>query len=342
MIHITPERLREVVSQVVIGAGAPESGARQVASSLVENDLAGHTSHGVLRVGWYVSCIENGSIDPHWQITTVRETATTAVLDGGRNFGNLVAREAMARAINKARAHDLGMVAIRNNGHTGRMGEYVVQAAQEGFMGMVFGAGSRAAVAPYLGIGRVFNTNPIAWGVPADQHPPVFMDFATSVVAQGKIQAAIDKGAKIPDGWLLDAEGNPSNDPNDQRNGGVMLPFGKHKGYCLSFLVELLSAGLTGGRSGMLPGYAPDYTMVLMAVNIAAFQPLDEFRRLVDEQVAATKASRRAPGVEEILVPGEPEWYAREKNLRDGLYLPDAAWQRIVEAGARHGVAVAL
>ena len=173
-------------------------------------------------------------------------------------------------------------------------------------------------------------------------HPPVFLDFATTVVAQGKIQAAIDKGSSIPEGWMLDASGSPTTDPTEQRRGGVMLTFGKHKGYCLSFLVEILSGGLTGASCGPLPAYRPDYATVMMAVNIAAFQPLDEFRQLVDEMIAATKASARAPGVEEILVPGEPEWRRREVRLRLGVDIPEPAWQRIVEAGAKCGVVVTV
>lgn len=295
-------------------------------------------------MGWYIGTLEDGNTNPHGQMTIVRESATTALLDGGCNFGNLVARQAMDLAIRKAREHDLGLVALTNCGHTGRMGEYVVQAAEAGCMGLVFGSGSKpgGGVAPYGGTSNVLNTNPIAWGVPALNHPPIFMDFATSMVAQGKIQAAIDKGVSIPLGWLLDGEGHPTTDPNVQRTDGVMLPFGAHKGYAMSFMIELLSAGLTGTLPAILPGYQRNFTMALLAVNIAAFQPLDEFRRLADELVAATKQARRAPGVDEILVPGEPEWRTREARLRDGIELPDPVWQRLVEAGARHGVHVAL
>jgi LDH2 family malate/lactate/ureidoglycolate dehydrogenase len=186
----------------------------------------------------------------------------------------------------------------------------------------------------------LLNTNPIAWAVPALNHPPVFLDYATSMVAQGKIQAAVDKGVSIPNDWLMDANGNPTTDPTEQSRGGVMLPFGRHKGYCLSFLVELVSGGLTGTLSGALPGYRPDYATVMMAVNIAAFQPLDEFRQFVEQMIATTKSGRKAPGVEEILVPGEPEWRSRELRLRTGIEVPDPAWQRIVAAGAKCGVVV--
>ena len=342
MVHITSERLCAVVAEVFVAAGSPEDAAREVASSLVEANLMGHDSHGVMRAGFYVDAILDGRLDPRGKLTVVRESATTALLDGGRNFGPVTARRAMDCAITKARTHDLGMVAVRNCGHTGRLGQYAVQAARQGFMGMVFSIGSvkGGTVAPYLGTGRTLNTNPIAWAVPAATHAPVFLDYATSVVAQGKIQDAVDKGARIPQGWLLDAQGNPTTDPSEQMRGGVMLPFGGHKGYCLSFLIEVLSGGLTGVGCSALPNFVPDFPTVMLAMNIAAFQPLDEFRRMVDELISVTKAGRKTPGVEEILVPGEPEWRRRQARLHEGLDIPKATWQRIVEAGAKCGLAV--
>ncbi len=344
MIEIAPERLRDVVRDVFVAAGTPEGAACQVAMSLVENNLMGHDSHGVLRVGWYVDSILTGRVDPKAEITIERQSATTALVDGGNNFGQLVARQAMDIAMSKAREHDLGLVASHHCGHTGRMGEYAVQAAEQGFVGMVFGSGSAKGgiVAPYLGTGRFLNTNPTAWAVPAAKHPPVFLDFATSVVAQGKVQAAIDKGVTIPEDWLLDADGRPTTDPNDQRNGGVLMPFGRHKGYCMSFLVEILCGGLSGALCGSLATYCPDYATLFLAINIEAFQPLDEFRQMVDEMVAEVKKVRKAEGVEEILVPGEPEWRTKEQRLREGLHLPEATWERIVESGAKCGLTVTV
>jgi len=344
LIHISAERLQAIVTEVFEAAGVPSETASEVAMSLVEGNLTGHDSHGVLRVGFYVDAIRDGRLDPRGELTVLRESATTALLDGGRNFGPVTARKAMDYAMAKAHEHDLGMVAIRNCGHTGRLGQYAVQAARAGFIGMVFSFGSvkGGTVAPYLGTSRALNTNPIAWAIPAATHPPVFMDYATSVVAQGKIQAAVDKGVRIPEGWLLDAQGRPTTDPSEQMRGGVMLPFGAHKGYCLAFMIEAVAGGLTGVGCSAFPTFTPDFPTVMLAVNIAAFQPLEQFCQMVDELIAIVKAGRKAPGVEEILVPGEPEWRAREKHLREGLDLPEATWQRIVDAGAKCGLKVAL
>ncbi len=344
MIHISAAQLQSIVAQVFAGAGIPAANAEAVAASLVENDLVGHTSHGVLRVESYVQAVEKGRVDPLGVPQIVRQTATTALIDGGRNLGQVVGWQAMDLAMEKAAQHDLGLVAVRNCGHTGRLGEYVVRATEGGFMGLAFGSGSAKGglVAPYLGTSRTFNTNPLSWGVPAGQRPPVFMDYATSACSFGKLQAAMDKGVTIPADWLLDAEGRPTTDPRQAYEGGVLVPFGLHKGYGLCFMVEALAGGLTGVNCAVLDSYQQEFALVLMAVNISAFQPLDEFRAMIDELVAAVKNGRRAPGVQEILVPGEPEWRARERHLRDGLDVPESAWARIVECGARHGVAVAL
>ena len=344
MIHISAAQLQSVVSRIFVGVGIPVDNAEAVAASLVQNDLVGHTSHGVLRVESYVQAVERGRVDPHGIPQTLRQSATTALIDGGRNLGQVVGWQAMDLAMEKAAQHDLGMVAVRNCGHTGRLGEYVVRAAEKGYMGLAFGSGSAKGglVAPFLGTDRTFNTNPISWGVPAGEHPPVFMDYATSACSFGKLQAAMDKGVTIPTDWLLDSEGRPTTDPGRVYEGGVLVPFGLHKGYGLCFMVEALAGGLTGVSCAALESYRQEFALVLMAVNIAAFQPLDEFRAMIDELVAAVKNGRKAEGVEEILVPGEPEWRAREKNLRDGLDLPESAWERIVAAGERHGVAVSL
>ncbi len=342
MVHITAERLRKVVCAVFEGGGVPEPVAAQVAHSLVENNLTGHDSHGVLRVTYYVRDLLDGKINPHAEVAVTRETPTTGLLDGNRIFGIVGVRQAMALAIEKARVQNVGLVVIANTHHTGRMGEYVVQAAEAGFIGLVFGRGPAKGgiVAPYLGTSRALNTNPIAWGVPAKDHPPVFMDYATSVCAQGKISVALDKGQSLPVGWLLNADGEPTTDPQDYFRGGIMLPFGGHKGYGLGTLVELVASGLTGTACSMFPDFVPDFATVVMAINIEAFCPLEQFRLMVDTFVATIKAGRKAPGVEEILVPGEPEWNTRAARLRDGLDLPDATWQRIVDAGKLCGVDV--
>jgi len=269
----------------------------------------------------------------------VRSSATTAVVDGHNGLGIVVARQAMGMAMEKAAMHDVGLVVVEHLGHTGRMGEYAVQAAREGFVSLVMGGGPKPGgnVAPYGGTSPVFNTNPLAWGLPASRYPAVFLDLATSVAAWGKIQSAIDKDEPIPEGWLLDAEGHPTTDPRDVR-GGTLLPFGGYKGSGLAFVVEALCGGLSSVSCAPLADYAGGHVLLMWTARVEAFQPLEAFRARIDGLVRAVKDARRAEGVEEILAPGELEWRTREQRLRDGLDIPPAAWDRIVAAGLRHGV----
>lgn len=343
MIRIPADELTAVIARILEAAGAPEPSARLVAASLVENNLVGHDSHGALRITTYAQAILSGRLDPHGEIRVEAERPSTALIDGGANFGQVVLHRATELAMGKARRCGLGAVAVHHCGHTGRMGEYAVRAAEEGFIATVYGTGSRkgGTVAAYGGISPAFNTNPIAWAVPAGSFPAVFFDYATSVVAWGKIEAAIDKGVPIPEGWLVDAAGRPTTDPHEQRRGGVMLPFGAHKGYGLAFMIETVAGGLSGMGCALLESYQSDFGTVVTALDVEAFRPLDGFRRMVDEHVAAVKAGTRAPGVEEILVPGELEWRTRDARLREGIELPEATWERIVDTGMRCGVEVA-
>jgi len=327
------------VRAVFVAAGVSEERAAIVANSLVESNLVGHDSHGVLRVGSYVEMIERRSVDPFAEPEIVRSSATTAVVDGHNGLGIVVARQAMGMAMEKAAMHDVGLVVVEHLGHTGRMGEYAVQAAREGFVSLVMGGGPKPGgnVAPYGGTSPVFNTNPLAWGLPASRYPAVFLDLATSVAAWGKIQSAIDKDESIPEGWLLDAEGHPTTDPRDVR-GGTLLPFGGYKGSGLAFVVEALCGGLSSVSCAPLADYAGGHVLLMWTARVEAFQPLEAFRARIDGLVRAVKDARRAEGVEEILAPGELEWRTREQRLRDGLDIPPAAWDRIVAAGLRHGV----
>jgi len=295
VIRIGAAELTQIVRHLLEAAGTPSSGAQRVATSLVECNLVGHDSHGVLRITTYVEALLSGRVDPHGRFSVERETPSLALVNGGRNLGQVVLHRAMELAMDKARQTGVGVVAVHNCGHTGRMGEYAVRASEDGYIATVIGTGSRkgGTVAAYGGTSPSFNTNPIAWSVPAGRWPAVFMDFATSVVAWGKIEAAVDKGEPIPLGWMLDCSGQPTDDPRAFRNGGVLLPFGGHKGYCLSFMVETVIGGLTGMGCALLDDYVSDFGTVLTALDVAAFQPLDHFRQMVDDHIEAIKAHPR-------------------------------------------------
>jgi len=340
MLVKSANELRGIGYRIFNAVGTPPERARCVADSLVESNLVGHDSHGVIRIPAYVRYVREGKIKPTAEIQMVRETATTALLDGGWCFGQVVARRGMELAMEKAQEHDVGVVALCHCAHIGRLGEYVVMTAERGFVGLIFcSSGLKGGeVAPFGGRVRALGTNPIAWGVPAGERPPIFLDYATSVVAEGKLRVAADKDEEIPLGWLLDKEGRPTRNPRDKRNGGALLPFGGHKGYALSVMIQLLGGGLNDIGFPLQSDYEEDQGAVLMAIRIEAFQPLATFERMVRDFVAHLKRIPRAPDCEEVLLPGEPEWRTKAVRERQGIPLPEATWERIIETGRTLGV----
>jgi LDH2 family malate/lactate/ureidoglycolate dehydrogenase len=324
------------VRDVFCAADCPEDVSQRVAESLVEANLTGHDSHGVIRVPYYVRSVREGRVQPRGEITTVRQSPSMALLDCGHNFGQVGAAHGMQVAIEKAQSQDIAVVALDRCNHVGRLGEYVVMAADAGLMGWMVcnGTARGGIVAPYGGIGRALGSNPIAWAVPGPNGRAIYMDYATSACAQGKIQVAADKGELLPEGWLLDKEGRPTRTPEDQFHGGAMLPFAGHKGYAMSVLVELVAGGLSGAGLALLPDYQRTQGTVMIALNIAAFQPVERYQAVAGAFEESLKETPRASADDEILLPGEPEWRSKAQRERDGIPLPEKTWQRLQETAA--------
>jgi LDH2 family malate/lactate/ureidoglycolate dehydrogenase len=340
VIVIPAPDLRERITALFIAADSPEPAARRVAESLVGNNLAGHDSHGVMMAVPYVRRIQDKLLNPHGEIHTVRESASTALLDCGFTFGQVAAKQGVELAMAKAAAHDIGVVVLRQCNHVGRLGEYVTMAAEQGYVGHMIcnGPSPRGSVTPYGGLGRALGTNPIAWGIPS-QTQPIVVDFATSVCAWGKIGVAMDKGEPIPEGRVVDREGRPTTDPHVLREGGFLLPFGEHKGYGLGVVVELLGGGLSGVGPTMLRDEGQNQGTVLTAINVEAFGPLDEFKAMVAEFSERLKGIDCAPGCDEVMVPGEPERRSRAEREQAGIPLPEKTWERLQETAASLGLA---
>ena len=333
---ITAAVLADFSERVLVAAGAPHPAAQRVAEALVESNLVGHDSHGVLRLPQYVHAIQAGTLNPAGTLTVVRESPATALLDCGWTFGQVAVQHGMQLAVDKAAVCGIGTVVLRHCDHTGRIGEYVVAAARQGYMGQVICNGSDPGgiVAPYGGIGRALGANPMAWAIPNGTEFPVFLDFATSIVAHGKLQVAADCNEEIPAGWVLDKYGQPSRQPQAQFDGGAILPFGGHKGYALSVMIEAVSGGLSGVGFPILPNYRWDQGTVITATQVDAFQPLAEFEHLVSQLTERLKAIPRAPGVDEILVPGELEWRCRAQRAETGIPVPQITWDRLLQLGS--------
>jgi uncharacterized oxidoreductase len=304
-----------------------------VSASLVEANLTGHDSHSVIRVPSYVRAVREGRVDPHGEVRVIDEGPTTITLDCAHNFGQVAAARAVTLALAKLSDVDVVVVALRRAAHVGRLGEYVAMVADQGHVGLMFcnGTARGGIVAPYGGVGRALGSNPIAWALPGPNGRPVLLDYATSVCAQGKIRVAADKGEALPEGWLLDKHGHPTRDPKEQADGGVMLPSGGHKGYALSVVIELLAGALSGAGPALLPGYERQQGVVLVVMCIDRFCTLDGFQRMVSDFAARIKATPRAPGCAEILLPGEPEWRSKDERERQGIPLPQRTWDRLGE-----------
>lgn len=323
MRMVSGDELLGVAVAVLRAVGVPEASAYTVARSLVRSNLVGHDSHGVRRLVQYAADVRSGKVDPLAVPDAEWTRPGTVVVHGRRAFGQLAAGRAVTELL------DGGVAVIRDCNHVGRLGEYVAELAGHDLVAMAFG-NADPTVAPFGGRERRLGTNPLAWAVPrAKGKPPVVMDWATSVVAEGKLAVARDRQEAVPEGLVLDADGRASTDPGDFYLGGVLLPFGGHKGYGLSVLIEIVAGLLTGTGIGSMPGYTGDFGTVLVAFAIDAFQPADEFRARTEEFCRALNETPPAHGHREVLVPGEPEERTRAERERDGIPVADITWQEL-------------
>lgn len=329
---ISADRLRELAGHLLTAAGAPADLAETVSASLVEADLAGHGSHGVRRIPPYVERIESGALKPDARPEVVERRGATAVVSGRRGFGQVAARLATEVAAGLAREHGAGVVAIRECNHIGRLGEYAERLAGQGLIAQVVG-NADPTVAPYGGHRRMLGTNPMAWAAPRADGAAVVMDWATAAIAEGKLNLLRGAGERAPHGVLVDPEGRPSTDPEDFYRGGALLPFGGHKGYGLSVLIELVGGLLTGTGTAASAEYDGTFGTVISAIDITAFVPMESYVAQVESFCSALHAS--GPGV---VVPGEPEAKARAERLKDGVPVAAPVWAELTALAARLGV----
>ncbi len=331
--------LTAFVSQIFQAANTPPAHAAIVAASLVQSNLVGHDSHGVVRVMQYLTAMASGQVDPHATPAVIQETPVITLLDARQSFGQVAAHTAMHAAIDKARHSGMAASGLINCGHVGRLGEWVEMAAAEGMIGLAFcnGGGGRGIVAPFGGAGRILGTNPIAAAIPVANRPPVVLDFATSAVAEGKVRIARNSGKSVPAGWILDKAGNPSTQPADLYDGGVILPAAGHKGFGLSMLVEFMGGLLTGAGCPALD-MKPGNGVLFLVLNVEAFRPLIDFSADADALVSAVKGVPTAAGFSEILMPGEPETRSAAQRQQEGIYLDETTWGQLVETAQTHGV----
>ena len=331
--------LHSVTRRIFTAAGAPRHVADDVAEILVNANLAGHDSHGVLRIPAYLRGIEEGKLVPDAEPEVVRETANTMFFDGKQCFGHYTARQAMNRAIEKAKEADICSASVVNTGHIGRLGEYAEAAARAGCIGIITtgsGGKNQGSTVPFGGVGGATGTNPISVGVPTGDDASFIIDIATSMIAEGKIQVARSRDEDLPEGYIVDKDGNPSVKPADFYDGGFLLPFGLHKGYSMGLLVCLLG-GLSGTfdvENGRMGG------CFMQVINVNALTPLEEYQQGVRAFLDGIKSIPPAPGFDEVLVPGDFEHRNRVQRLADGIEIPDTIHQQISEHAEKLNVSM--
>ena len=339
MPTLTASKLTQFVAAIMQGAGCGEGEAATVARRLVDSNLVGHDSHGVLRVPRYLGWIKDGTLRPNTAPTLVFDSDTIAIVDGNRGFGQVTGEFATKLGIAKAREKGIAMIGLRNCGHLGRVGDWADMAAEAGQVSLHFLNTSGAQrVAPFGGTDRRLSTNPITIGVPIADADPVVLDVTTSMVAEGKLMVALNKGERVPEGWIIDKDGAPTTNPKDFYDGGALLTVGAHKGSGLSMVTDLLAGAVSTGKSSDADDPILRNNMLSIFIAPAVYDSggvvAREARRFVD----FVKASAPAKAGEPVLAPGDVERRNRAARLASGVVLDDKTWADLIAAAASVGV----
>lgn len=334
--------LARVVGATFAACGMRADDADLLAGTLVRADLRGIHSHGTLRVPDYVAKLTTGGVDPQGRPRVVRARGATAVVDGGNSMGQVGGTFAMREAIARARDHGIGAAALRGSNHCGAMDWYAMLAADAGMVGIAT-TQALPTMAPLGGADKIVGINPLGIALPARRHPPFVLDIAFGATAHGKMRVYAQKGAALPDGWALDADGVPTTDAA-KALAGLIRPIGEHKGVGMAMAMGMLASLLAGAGYGLETGNMVDGAIAgadgqfFAAIDVAAFEDPEHFRARVDGIIDQIHGSRRAPGVERLLVPGEMEARFEAQYGREGIPLNDATLADIAAAALARGV----
>lgn len=345
MPRLTPDNVEQIAAKLLTAAGAPAAEAAIVARHCVGANLTGHDSHGIIQIPNYIRRIELGHIVPGAEIATLSDTPTTTVVDGNWGFGYVVSEDVMARTIDKARTANVAAATIFRQGHIGRVADYPLMAAEAGMIGLMTADSGRAPkhVAPFGGRAARLGTNPISIAVPSDLDGPLYFDLSTAAAAAGKVKLAQARGQQVPAGWVIDKEGRPTTDPSVLDDGGALLPLGGDvgfKGYALAAMVEILSAILPGLGFGVEPTGRHNDGCFLAVFNVAAFRPLDIFKREVAEFAHYLNETPPAEGFERVYYPGEIEHVRKLDRMQNGIEIEPATWAKLQATAEKYGVEI--
>ncbi len=348
-------QLLNFTKQLFIKIGCPENNAQIIADVLVEAELRGIPSHGMIRILDYIGLYEKKRINVNPNVKTVHETPSTAVVDGDNSFGMITAKRSMEIAIEKAEKVGTGWVSSRNSNHYGIAGYYAMMALKHDMIGISM-TNANPLVAPTWSTSRLLGTNPIAVAIPANKQAPFVADFATTPIARGKLAVKAKLGENVQHGFVQDKKGIPSTNPDILKDGGAILPLGgdyehgSHKGYCMGSIVDIFSSVLSGANFGpFVPPQVPYLPLLdkktgeglghfFGAMRIDAFQPKTEFKEKIDEWIKTFRNADKIKGQPEVLIPGDPERKLKEIKLKKGIKLIPAVKNDIIAIGKKYGV----
>jgi L-2-hydroxycarboxylate dehydrogenase (NAD+) len=320
--------LSAFVQRALTAAGLPPSDAAQVAELMVEADLRGSDTHGVIRLPLYARRLRAGGINRQPSIRLVEDRPSAALVDGDNAMGHLVMRFAAQTAIAKAKQTGVGWVGARMSNHAGPAALYAMMPLSHDMIGIYLAVGSNNHLPPWGARENLLGTNPVAVAIPALAEPPIVLDMAPTVAAYGKVRLKAQRGEEMPVGWMIDRSGKPLTDAK-RADEGFLLPIGEYKGYGLSLIIGLLAGALNGAAFGKdvidfvkEPGRATNTGHAVVALSIEAFAPAQDFKRQVDIAARAMRAAERLPGVERIWLPGEQSHGKRLDRAKNGVPMP--------------------
>jgi L-2-hydroxycarboxylate dehydrogenase (NAD+) len=342
-VRIPAERLRAFTAAALHRAGLDRDAAARTAALMSRADLQGSDGHGIIRLAPYVARIESGGINLRPDIRVVEERAAMALVDGDNAMGHLVTERAATLAIEKAKAAGVAWVGTRRSNHAGPASLYARMPLEHDMIGLYFAVGNANHLPPWGGLDMLLSTNPIAVAVPSSG-VPIVLDMATTVAAYGKVKAKAQKGEAMPEGWMIDRQGNALLDPK-RASEGFLLPIGGYKGYGLALIVGLLAGTLNGAAMGKdvvdfnVDQSTPTNTgQAICAIDIAAFGDVAAFKARVDALANDLKASERMPGVERIWLPGEQSHAKRVDFERHGVPVADGVLRTLADLATRLGI----
>jgi len=328
--RIPAAALAAFVSRAFVATGLPAADAATLGGLMVEADLRGSDTHGVIRLPIYVRRIRAGGVNPRPDIRVISDRPSAALIDGDNGMGHLVMLRAAALAVEKAKATGIGWIGARMSNHAGPAALYVTRPLQHDMIGLYFAVGSNNHLPPWGGSESLLGTNPMAVAIPTQDEPPIVLDMAPTVAAFGKVRLKAQRGEQMPVGWMIDREGKPLTDPKRAED-GYLLPIGEYKGYGLSLIIGILAGALNRAALGRdvvdfvkESGKATNTGQAVAAIAVDTFLPAAAFKRTIDGLIRDIRNSRRLPGVERIFLPGEQSHAKLVDRQANGVPMPKA------------------